>query len=41
MKIRKAMRIARGRALRIFILGVLLVATVGKGGFLRLLMIRF
>ena len=29
------MRIARGRALRISIPGVLLDATVGKGGFLR------
>ena len=29
------MRIARGRALHISIPGVLLVATVGKGGFLR------
>ena len=35
MKIRKAMRIVRGRALRIFIPGVLLVATVGIGGILR------
>ncbi len=35
MEIRKAMRIARGRALHISIPGVLLVATVGIGGFLR------
>ena len=35
MKIRKAMRIARERALRIFIPGVLQVATVGISGFLQ------
>ena len=35
MKIRKAMRIARGRALRISIPGILLDATVGKGVLLR------
>ncbi|WP_418988757.1 hypothetical protein [Alistipes putredinis] len=35
MEIRKAMRIARGRALRISIPGILLVAIVGKGDILR------
>ena len=35
MEIRKAMRIARGRALRISIPGILLVAIVGKGAVVR------